>query len=496
VLRLGIPIKTFLVARNRSKVDLSFVTQQPDISKTPITAVPRKSNAEELTSLGEAKAKRQDYQGAIANYNQALQINPNDPDAYFRRAIAFNLMENPQAALEDLNQVIRLSPKNTSAYLNRGSVRITLKDYEGAKADGDQAIRLAPTLSAGYFIRGNARYRLKDYEGASEDYDQVILLSTASKNLNTAYASRSELRNQKEDYEGARADGDQVIRLNPQFDIGYLIRGIARYHLKDYQGAIADFSKGIQLNPRNRTFYALRGKLRNQLRDYEGAKADGEQIIKLAPMYSPGYLIRGLARHKLKEYQGAVADFEHVINLGLTPTNVTIAEALRGEKQQRSNNNQVVTDFHKAVYNSSDKANTNVSQNLTPNLLKDYSVAFPSSEKLLALEANPLVAIMHLGLIKYELQDFQGAIREFQAAVHLNDQDPEPQLALAIALYAQGQQKQGLALAQDALQVAYQLADLNYLKENLWGDRLLADTQKMFSNPKTRYFTSSSSGRK
>ncbi len=180
VLRLAIPIKTFLEARNRPTIDLPFTkqqpgasqnltttgspatTQQPDANQNLTTTASKTSSAEEFISLGGAKAKKQDYEGAIADYNQALQINPNDPDNYFRRGIAFRQKEDYQEALRDFNQVIHLSPKNTSAYLNRGLVRISLKDYQGAKADGDKAISLDPTLSDGYFIRGDAKYHLKD----------------------------------------------------------------------------------------------------------------------------------------------------------------------------------------------------------------------------------------------------------------------------------------------------------------------------------------------
>lgn len=496
VLRLGIPIKTFLAARNRPTTESPATTQQPGASQNLTTTASKTSSAEEFISLGGAKAKKQDYEGAIADYNQALQISPEDPDHYFRRGVAFRQKEDYQEALRDFNQVIHLSPKNTSAYLNRGLVRISLKDYQGAKADGDKAISLDPTLSDGYFIRGDAKYHLKDYEGANADYDQVIHLSTATKDVAKVYAFRSEIRNQRGDYEGAKADGDQVIGLNPKYAGGYLIRGLAKYKLKDYQGAIADFDKGISLNPKNRTFYALRGKIRNQQGDYEGAKADGDKIVRLAPKFSTGYLIRGLARHKLKEYQGAIGDFEQVISLGLAPTNVTIAEALRGNNEEPLSNNQVSKDF-KAAQSIPNNANTDVIQGFTSNhLQEDYSVTFPSSEKALALDANPLVAVMHLGLIKYELQDALGAIREFQAAIHINSKDPEPQLALAVALYGQGKQQRGLAMAADALRLQNQLADLKYLKESLWGALLLADTQKVLSDPKIQTLTSSPSGGK
>lgn len=486
VLRLGISTKNFLAARNRLLETAQATAPQTDTSQNLTTIAPQQLSAEEYISLGGAKAKRQDFHGAIANYTQALQIRPNNPDAHFRRGVAFNIVKDYQAALDDFNQLLRLSPKNAVAYANRGLVYINLKDYESAKADADQAIRLAPNSSVGYVIRGNARYHLKDYQGASADYDQVIRLGTDTNNVAIAYALRGNLRNQNEDYEGARADADQAIRLTDKYGISYLIRGIARYKLNDHQGAIGDFDQALRLNPDNGIVYALRGHILNQQKNYRGARADAEQVIRLAPQYDVGYLIRGIAKHKVKDYQGAIADYEQVIRLALIPTNVTIAEALLGENNQQPNSPQAtISNFNKAVQNESNQATPDVIQSLIDDLQKDYSGTLASYEKALSLDAKSLLAVMQLGLIKYELQDTEGAIREFQTAVNINSKDAQPQLALAVALYAKGKDKQtqALEMAQTALSINNRLADLKYLKDSLWGDRLLADTQKLLTNP-------------
>jgi hypothetical protein len=51
-------------------------------------------------------------------------------------------------------------------------------------------------------------------------------------------------------------------------------------------------------------------------------------------------------------------------------------------------------------------------------------------------------------------------------------------------LYAQGEQQKSLSMAQTALSLDKRLADVDYLKQNLWGDRLIADAQKLLSHPK------------
>jgi hypothetical protein len=58
-------------------------------------------------------------------------------------------------------------------------------------------------------------------------------------------------------------------------------------------------------------------------------------------------------------------------------------------------------------------------------------------------------------------------------------------LALAVALFAQGKKAQAYASVKRALAVSRDI-DIQLLKEQNWGDRLLADTQKLMNDPKIK----------
>ncbi|MBW4633380.1 MAG: tetratricopeptide repeat protein [Iphinoe sp. HA4291-MV1] len=92
-------------------------------------------------------------------------------------------------------------------------------------------------------------------------------------------------------------------------------------------------------------------------------------------------------------------------------------------------------------------------------------------------------AINNVGLILYEQGDTQGAIKQWQDAVAIEKQAAEPLLALAVALYAKGDREQALAIGQAALRIDERYADLDFLKQNLWGARLVSDTKKFLELP-------------
>jgi tetratricopeptide (TPR) repeat protein len=92
-------------------------------------------------------------------------------------------------------------------------------------------------------------------------------------------------------------------------------------------------------------------------------------------------------------------------------------------------------------------------------------------------------AVNNIGLIKYEQGDVEGAIKKWQEAIAIDKKAAEPLLALAVALYTQGDSQQGLAMGQEALRIDQRYAELDFLKQNLWGTRLLLDAKKFLDLP-------------
>jgi tetratricopeptide (TPR) repeat protein len=83
----------------------------------------------------------------------------------------------PNGAMADYTQAIKLDPKGVGAYLGRGNVRYVKGNLNGAMADYNQAIRLNPQFAAAYNNRGNVKERKRDLNGAMADYNQAIKLN-------------------------------------------------------------------------------------------------------------------------------------------------------------------------------------------------------------------------------------------------------------------------------------------------------------------------------
>jgi tetratricopeptide (TPR) repeat protein len=185
-----------------------------------------------------------DNQGAIADYNQAIAINPRDSEAYKNRGLTKNALGDNQGAIADYNQAIAINPIYSDAYYNRGNAKYQLGDKQGAIADYNQAIAINPRFSDAYSNRGYAKSQLGDKQGALADYSQAIVINPR---LSLAYNNRGNVKRALGDKQGAIADYNQAIAINPKYSDAYCNRGILKRDLGDKQGACSDFKKAASL---------------------------------------------------------------------------------------------------------------------------------------------------------------------------------------------------------------------------------------------------------
>jgi tetratricopeptide (TPR) repeat protein len=72
-------------------------------------------------------------------------------------------------AIADYDEAIRLNPGDALAFRKRGVARAAKGDYDGAIADYDQAIRINPQYASAYYRRALARRAKGDLRGAIAD---------------------------------------------------------------------------------------------------------------------------------------------------------------------------------------------------------------------------------------------------------------------------------------------------------------------------------------
>jgi tetratricopeptide (TPR) repeat protein len=85
----------------------------------------------------------QNFQEALAKYNCAIALNPHASDYDNRGLLKAINLQDIEGGLADFDRAIQLEPDNTSAYVNRGILKNELlNDCSGGIADMQQAASL------------------------------------------------------------------------------------------------------------------------------------------------------------------------------------------------------------------------------------------------------------------------------------------------------------------------------------------------------------------
>ncbi len=134
--------------------------------------------AEAFYERGRSYDSKKDRNHAISDYDQAIKLKNDYAEAYLKRGDVYYAQSSPDRALSDYNQVISLQPDNADGYYSRGVVYVDQSNFSSAIADFNKALEISPNHYAAMYQRGYARMKSGDRQGAISDlqaaYDQTI----------------------------------------------------------------------------------------------------------------------------------------------------------------------------------------------------------------------------------------------------------------------------------------------------------------------------------
>jgi tetratricopeptide (TPR) repeat protein len=119
----------------------------------------------------------QGVQSSIADYDQALLIDPHYADAYDSRSLVYDQSGDRTHAIADLNRLIELVPTNARAHLKLGGVYDAEGQYERAITEYNQAIEIQPAYIEAFVLRGDAYEAVGDNQRAVADFKTALSIS-------------------------------------------------------------------------------------------------------------------------------------------------------------------------------------------------------------------------------------------------------------------------------------------------------------------------------
>lgn len=184
----------------------------------------------------------------LASYFQTVDLNENDANAYFNRAMALANLGKQNEAIRDYTKAMELNPKLAEAYNGRGYAYSKLGQYDQAIADYTKSCELIPNFSYAYNNRGSTYLLSGKYQEAIEDFSRVAEMDPTFPYLHFTYKKRGYAYAQLQDYEKALNDCTRSLELKNDYADAYYCRGYVYYLCGDYENSLNDLQKAIELD--------------------------------------------------------------------------------------------------------------------------------------------------------------------------------------------------------------------------------------------------------
>ena len=124
---------------------------------------------------GKTLFEKEEYYDAIIELNEFLDLNPNNADALYARAICYRKTVDYSKSIADLTTILIRLSNEPSLLCERGISHFHNKDIEAALKDMDMAVELDPSNPFRYSSRAYIRTK-SDINGAMADYEKAVEL--------------------------------------------------------------------------------------------------------------------------------------------------------------------------------------------------------------------------------------------------------------------------------------------------------------------------------
>jgi tetratricopeptide (TPR) repeat protein len=224
-----------------------------------------------------------DLDGALADLDKALRINPKSPRALIDRASIYLAKSAPERATADYTAAIAVRPKSAAAFYGLGEAFRAKDDLDRAIANYTEAVRLDDKLAAAYGGRASAYRDKGELNKALADFNEALKFDPKPAAL---YVDRGAIYQAKGSLDEAIADYDQAIERDPKLAMAHNNRGLAFSAKGEFDKALTDFGTAADLDPKFVEAFLNRANIYRAKGDLDRARQDLKTALKLDPQLS------------------------------------------------------------------------------------------------------------------------------------------------------------------------------------------------------------------
>jgi alanyl-tRNA synthetase len=175
---------------------------------------------------------------------QALRLVSMGYSALLNRGAYHLMKQDYDQALAAYDQALRRQPKKANLYLGRAYANMYLLEYEKTQADIEQTLALEPDNVVAITLKGELLARKKTYDQANECFERAIQLKP---DWPAPYVDKASTLVDQGDYAQAAAVLAKAMQLSPQLPVAYLLSSMLHFRQGNLASARQDGSTALKL---------------------------------------------------------------------------------------------------------------------------------------------------------------------------------------------------------------------------------------------------------
>ena len=293
------------------------------------------------------------YASATEILNRSIEVSPGNYLLHYNLGVIQRLQGDNIGALTNFEQSIQLKEDFPQAWLNRGVTLAALERVDEAIEVYQKALELKNDYAEVLCNLGNAYLKKQLFEKASESYTLAIKIKP---DYAQAYFNFGVLAQKMRDHKEAVKHFLRSIEIQPNYAEAHGNLGISYKKIGDLDSSIASYRQALLINPKFFQAYSNLGTALNEARQTKEALASYNKAIELNPSYAEAIANKGHLLHELKQYKEAIECFEAAINLApnLYKAHLNYGNLLKEVRQYE----KAVSIYEKAIEISHHKAET------------------------------------------------------------------------------------------------------------------------------------------
>jgi len=157
------------------------------------------------------------YDEAVIEYRNALQVDPQFAEAYYRLGLSFLQLGQWVPAGQSFSRAVAIDPENADAHLRLGNILLGVGQYADARAQGDEVLQRNPQNADAHILLGQILVQQKNFPDAKKEFELAL-------------------------------------KIVPESPVAYTDLGLAELMNREFDDAEANFQKALQLQPEEAQF--------------------------------------------------------------------------------------------------------------------------------------------------------------------------------------------------------------------------------------------------